>query len=87
MFKTLANGASRHMPRLASHPFFGAANPIAKLAVMTTPNQLSRKAIDDFKSTYADEFGETLTDDQVQEMAQRLLHLFGIVWPAGVNKP
>src|SRR5689334_13050819 len=76
MFKTLSNGVSRHMPSLTNYPFFRGANPIAKLATMTPPNQLSRQAINEFKTMYADEFGEVLSDAQVQEMAQRLLRLF-----------
>jgi hypothetical protein len=74
------------MPELASYPFFDAAKLAAKLATMTTPNQLGRKAIDDFKAIHADEFGEVLSDDQVQEMAQRLLRLFGIVLTQRDNK-
>jgi hypothetical protein len=81
MFKTLSNGASREMPSLTNYPFFSGGNPIAKLVTMTTPNQLSRKAIEDFKAIYADEFGEVLSDAQVQEMAKRLLRLFGMVLP------
>lgn len=70
------------MPSLTNYPFFRGADPIAKLATMTTPNQLSRQAIDEFKTMYTDEFGEVLSDAQVQEMAQRLLRLFGMVLPA-----
>jgi len=46
---------------------------------MTTPQQLSRQAIDDFKAIYQDEFGETLSDDEVQKIALRLLRFFGIL--------
>ena len=45
---------------------------------MKPPQQLSSEAIKDFKAIYKDEFGEELTDDQVQEMALRLLRLFHI---------
>ena len=38
-----------------------------------TQNQLSREAI------YQEEFRETLTDDEVQEIAMRLLCFFGIL--------
>ena len=38
---------------------------------MKTPQQLSREAIE--------EFGERLSDDQVQEIALRLLRSFGIL--------
>jgi len=46
---------------------------------MKTPNQLSREAIESFKAIYQEEFGETLTDDEVQEIAMRLLRFFGIL--------
>jgi len=45
---------------------------------MKTPQQLSREAIDDFKAIYQDEFGKELSDDEVQEIALRLLRFFGI---------
>ena len=46
---------------------------------MKTPQQLSRQAIAEFKAVYQEEFGQTLTDDQVQEIALRLLRFFGIL--------
>lgn len=46
---------------------------------MKPPQQLSREAIDEFKAIYKDEFGELLSDDQVQEIAIRLLRFFGIL--------
>lgn len=46
---------------------------------MKTPKQLSREAIEEFKIIYQDEFGVSLTDDQVQEIALRLLRFFGIL--------
>jgi hypothetical protein len=46
---------------------------------MKTPNQLSREAMDEFKAIYQAEFGETLSDDEVQEIAMRLLRFFGIL--------
>jgi hypothetical protein len=46
---------------------------------MKTPQQLSRKAIDEFKTIYQEEFGKTLSDDEVQEIAIRLLRFFGIL--------
>jgi hypothetical protein len=46
---------------------------------MKTPQQLSREAIDEFKAIYQEEFGQTLLDDQVQEIALRLLRFFGIL--------
>jgi hypothetical protein len=46
---------------------------------MKTPKQLSREAIEEFKAIYREEFGETLSDDDVQEIAMRLLRFFGIL--------
>jgi hypothetical protein len=46
---------------------------------MTTPQQLSREAIDEFKAHYKAEFGQLLSDDEVQEIALRLLRFFGIL--------
>jgi len=46
---------------------------------MKTPQQLSRQAIDDFKAIYQEEFGKALSDDEVQEIALRLLRFFGIL--------
>ena len=46
---------------------------------MKTQQQLSRQAIDEFKAAYREEFGQDLSDDEVQEMALRLLRFFGIL--------
>ena len=46
---------------------------------MKTPNQLSREAIEEFKAIYQEEFGEVLSDDEVQEIAMRLLRFFGVL--------
>ena len=46
---------------------------------MQTPQQLSREAIEEFKAIYQEEFGEVLSDDEVQEIAMRLLRFFGIL--------
>ena len=46
---------------------------------MKTPQQLSRQAIDEFKAIYQEEFGKSLSDDEVQEIAIRLLRFFGIL--------
>ena len=43
------------------------------------PQQLSREAIDEFKAIYQEEFGEMLSDDEVQEIAMQLLRFFGIL--------
>ena len=55
---------------------------------MKTPKQLSREAIDEFKTAYKEEFGQTLSDDEVQEIAMRLLRFFGILLdPDSNNTP
>jgi len=46
---------------------------------MKTPHQLSRQAIDEFKAIYEEEFGQRLSDDEVREIAIRLLRFFGIL--------
>ena len=46
---------------------------------METPNQLSREAIDEFRSIYEEEFGKRLTDGEVKDMARRLLCFFGVL--------
>jgi hypothetical protein len=51
----------------------------SKVDGMKTPRQLSREAIEEFKAIYQEEFGETLSDDEVQEIATRLLRFFGIL--------
>ena len=48
----------------------------------TQPQQLSREAIDSFKAIYQEEFNEILSDDEVQEIAMRLLRFFGILTAA-----
>ena len=50
-----------------------------KVGGMKTPQQLSRQAIEEFKAIYQEEFGQNLTDDEVQEIALRLLRFFGIL--------
>jgi len=46
---------------------------------MKTSQQLSREAIEEFKVIYQEEFGQSLSNDEVQEMALRLLRFFGIL--------
>ncbi len=46
---------------------------------MKTPQQLSREAIEEFRTIYEEEFGKHLSDDEVQEIALRLLRFFGIL--------
>ena len=51
-----------------------------KLSGMTkSPQQLSREAIEEFRAIYEEEFGKRLSDDEVQEIALRLLRFFGIL--------
>jgi hypothetical protein len=51
----------------------------SKVADMKTPQPLSREAIEEFKAIYQEEFGEILSDDEVREIATRLLRFFGIM--------
>jgi hypothetical protein len=46
---------------------------------MKSPQQLSREAIDEFKTIYEAEFGVPLSDDEAQEIALRLLRLFALL--------
>lgn len=46
---------------------------------MNTPHQLSRQAIDEFKAIYKEEFGQDLSDGEVQEIALNLLRFFGML--------
>jgi hypothetical protein len=51
--------------------------------------KLSREAVEEFRAIYFEEFGETLTNDEVREIALRLLRLFGILLqpiPGGASK-
>lgn len=41
--------------------------------------KLSQDAIEEFKAIYQEEFGETLSDGEAQEMGGRLLRLFQIL--------
>lgn len=67
------------MPILASLPPFVPPQHAGNVAGMQTPNQLSREAIEEFKTIYQEEFGEVLSDGEVQEIAMRLLRFFGIL--------
>ena len=46
---------------------------------MKTTPQSSRQAIDEFKAVFQEEFGQSLSDAEVQEIALRLLRFFGIL--------
>jgi hypothetical protein len=70
---------SPHLPDLASGTVFVRQRQAGKVDGMNTPQQLSREAIEEFKAIYQEEFGEILSDDEVQEIAMRLLRFFGIL--------
>jgi hypothetical protein len=67
------------MPILASLPAYVRQGHVAKVNGMKTSHQLSREAIEAFKALYQEEFGEVLSDDEVREIATRLLRFFGIL--------
>lgn len=69
--KSLAHLAISNVSAHVPHPGI--------VASMKTSQQLSREAIDEFKAIYQEEFGEELSDDEVQEIATRLLRFFGIL--------
>jgi len=47
---------------------------------MIQPHQnLSRQAIAEFRAHYENEFGVVLSDEEIQEIAFRLLEFFGIL--------
>jgi hypothetical protein len=68
-----------NLPYLASHTPFVRQRQAGKVDGMNTPQQLSGEAIEEFKAIYQEEFGEILSDDEVQEIAMRLLRFFGIL--------
>ena len=67
------------MPERTNLPSFFHHRCARKVSSMNTPQQLSRQAIDEFKAIYQEEFGKSLSDDEVQEIALRLLRFFGIL--------
>lgn len=42
--------------------------------------ELSKKAIEEYKEIYQEEFGETLTDQETYEQASNLLRLFKVIY-------
>ena len=46
---------------------------------MTQTQQLSRQAIDEFRTIYEEEFAQKLSDAEIHEIAMRLLRFFGIL--------
>jgi hypothetical protein len=59
-------------------PFFQDRCP-GNLGDMDAPRQLSRQAVEEFKTIYREEFREDISDDQAQEIALRLLRLFDLL--------
>jgi hypothetical protein len=57
-----------------------------KMESMKTPQQLSQEAIEEFRAIYREEFGRTLSDEEVQEMSIRLLRFFGILRNGDIHK-
>ena len=68
-----------NLPEGTNPHVFGQRSSPGKVASMKTPQQLSREAIEEFRTIYEEEFGKRLTDDEVQEVALRLLRFFGIL--------
>jgi len=67
------------LPNLAIQPPCVRQQRASKVDGMKRSQQLSREAIEEFKAIYQEEFGEVLSDDEVQEIATRLLRFFGIL--------
>jgi len=47
--------------------------------VQNSPSQLSPEALREFKEIYLEEFGETLTDDEAEAIAVKVIKFFGIL--------
>jgi hypothetical protein len=47
--------------------------------VQNPPRQLSPEALREFKEIYLEEFDETLTDDEAEAIAVRVIKFFGIL--------
>jgi hypothetical protein len=46
---------------------------------MSPAHQLNQQAIEEFKAIYEAEFGQTISNDEVQEIALRLLRFFDTI--------
>lgn len=68
-----------NMPKQTNLPSFFYNPYTGKVSGMKIPQQLSRQAIEEFKAIYREEFGRSLSDDEVKEIAVRLLRFFGIL--------
>jgi len=75
-----------NLPNQARPSAFFHRSCTPRVSGMTTPQQLSRQAIDEFKAIYQEEFDQTLSDDEVQEIALRLLRFFGILHQPPTDK-
>lgn len=42
--------------------------------------RLSKEAIEEFQEIYAEEFGETISDEEAQEIGENLISLFRIIY-------
>ena len=73
------------MPVLACLPSFVRRRHVDKVASMKAPQQLSREAIEKFKAIYKKEFGESISDDEAQEMGLRLLNFLRILLEPSSN--
>jgi len=75
------------LPSRSNLPFFYGRWHRRTLGGVKTPKQLSREAIDEFKAIYQAEFGALLTDDEVQEIAMRLLRFFCVLGEVAPGMP
>lgn len=50
-----------------------------KVRSMKTLQNLSREAVAEFKAIYLEEFGQGLSDDELQEIVLQLLRFFGML--------
>jgi hypothetical protein len=79
------------VPEVAHLPAYAPRSLSDTLNEMNNPpQQISRQAIEEFKAIYLEEFGQTITDDDAQEMGVRLLQLFAILAQPpenGTNNP
>jgi hypothetical protein len=48
---------------------------------MDTPQQLSREAIEEFKTIYRADFGEAISNEEAKMIALRLLHFLAVLQP------
>lgn len=67
------------MPNQINLPRFFNDRKAGKVRGMRTPQQLSRKAIEEFKIIYREELGREISDDEAQIVGLRLLGLFKIL--------